>query len=122
MKSRKSPKVSLAATGGHQALIKSLNSRLLDIFKESIDEDDNTRSTKYIAKEILKTPNRPLHIQLLKLVSEDSTFENLTPAFHYRLLTMWQKEMKSFDDYNLSVEEKKYKDATGAYVKKYCES
>ena len=61
LKSRKSPKVSLAATGGHQTLIKSLNARLLDLFEESISEEDNTRSTKFVAKEILKTPNRPLH-------------------------------------------------------------
>ena len=78
---------------GVNALTKALNSRLLALFDETlaIEQDQiRERESVSVAKEILKTPFRPLHIQLIQKIAELQT-EDCPRKLIYKALSFWQR-------------------------------
>ena len=71
----------------------------------------------YIAKEILKTPFRPLHILLANKVAQlDEESVTIPPRFLYKMMSFWQKNLKIHTDFSMSLDEKKCETTTVSLV------
>jgi len=63
---------------------------------EGFDLQLHTKQSVYHAKEIMKLPYKPVHVALLdKIVSTGDIFSAGAPKFHFRVLSAWQRELKS---------------------------
>jgi len=83
------------------------------IQNESVREKESI----HVAKEILKTPFRPLHLLLLKNVTQSDA---VSPRFLFKMLSSWQRQLKIHLDFSLTMEEKKCEIQTRDLVAKFC--
>jgi len=72
-----------------------------------------------MVKNILKTPKRPLHMDLINLISSHRIFSQLEPSFHVKVLAAWQSELKCIHTFDIRGEEKICESVTRTYVDKF---
>ena len=97
--------------GQNKKLVALINQRLLTIFNQSQSENQALK----IADLLFRTPNLPLHHQLVKKITNCST--RYTPKFHLKFLGFWQRELKAARAASVSIDEQRSFRVTKAYVK-----
>ena len=79
------------------------------------------REAIWVAKEILRTPFRPLHLQIVQKIAKIKP-EDCPPRLIYKTLSFWQRKIKAYNDHALSLEEKKCELSTKDLVRAFAKN
>jgi hypothetical protein len=110
------PSIHKQNPGGFTSLIGALNKRLLALFDQRARGSDPNAAI-VVMQEILKTPSKELKQLLLLKVIELSEGGRLESLFHFKFLSLWQKELKSNRTNELNQDEKKFHFDTQRLIK-----
>lgn len=69
----------------------ALNKRLMQVLREAIPDETSALT---VIEEILKTPCESVKADVIRLVVEFTNEGRLTSSFHFKFLSIWQKELK----------------------------